>query len=64
MRWLLALAHGGSETFINHFTSHSKTIGDSVLVTGLCDTNLHFTWDTCLVLKAIGEDVGGAATEL
>jgi hypothetical protein len=33
-------------------------------VTGLCGSNLHSAWDTCLVLKAVGEDVGGAATEL
>jgi hypothetical protein len=35
-----------------------------VALTGLCDANLHSAWDTCLVLKAVGEDVGGAATEL
>jgi hypothetical protein len=33
-------------------------------VTGLCGSNLHSAWDTCLVLKAVGEDVGGAVTEL
>jgi hypothetical protein len=36
----------------------------SVLVTGLCGSNLHSAWDTSLVLKAVGEDVGEAATEL
>jgi hypothetical protein len=33
-------------------------------VTGECGSNLHSAWDTCLVLKAVGEDVGEAATEL
>jgi hypothetical protein len=33
-------------------------------VTGICGTNLHSAWDTCLVLKAVGEDVGEAANEL
>ena len=31
---------------------------------GLCGSNLHSAWDTCLVLKAVGEDVGDAATDL
>jgi S1/P1 Nuclease len=38
--------------------------GNSILVTGVCGSNLHSAWDTCLVLKAVGEDVGEAATEL
>jgi S1/P1 Nuclease len=38
--------------------------GNNVLVTGECGSNLHSAWDTCLVLKAVGEDVGAAATEL
>jgi hypothetical protein len=33
-------------------------------VTGECGPNLHSAWDTCLVLKAVGEDVDQAATEL
>ena len=33
-------------------------------MSGICGSNLHSAWDTCLVLKAVGEDVGGAATEL
>ena len=35
-----------------------------MLVVGECSANLHSAWDTCLVLKAVGEDVGEAATEL
>jgi hypothetical protein len=39
--------------------------GNGVLVTGECGTsNLHSAWDTCLVIKAVGADVGEAATEL
>jgi hypothetical protein len=38
--------------------------GNSILVTGICGTNLHSAWDTCLVLKAVGEGVNEAATEL
>jgi hypothetical protein len=33
-------------------------------VTGECGSNLHSAWDTCLVLKAAGEDVAAGATEL
>ena len=27
-------------------------------------SNLHSAWDTCLVLRAVGDDVGEAATDL
>jgi hypothetical protein len=47
-----------------HVSFEDDRGGNSVLVTGLCDANLHSAWDTCLVLKAVGEDVSGAATEL
>jgi hypothetical protein len=47
-----------------HVSFEDDRGGNSVLVTGLCGSNLHSTWDTCLVLKAVGEDVGEAATEL
>jgi len=47
-----------------HVSFEDDRGGNSVLVTGLCDANLHSAWDTCLVLKAVGEDVGEAATEL
>ena len=33
-------------------------------MTGICGANLHSAWDTCLVLRAVGEDVNEAATEL
>jgi hypothetical protein len=33
-------------------------------VTGICSGNLHAAWDTCLVLRAVGDDADQAATEL
>ena len=33
-------------------------------MTGICAANLHAAWDTCLVLRAVGDDVNEAATEL
>jgi hypothetical protein len=47
-----------------HVSFEDDRGGNSVLVTGLCGSNLHSAWETCLVLKAVGEDVGEAATEL
>jgi S1/P1 Nuclease len=38
--------------------------GNNIAVTGICSANLHSAWDTCLVLRAVGEDVNEAATEL
>ncbi len=47
-----------------HVSFEDDRGGNSILVSGLCGSNLHSAWDTCLVLKAVGEDVGEAATEL
>jgi S1/P1 Nuclease len=47
-----------------HVSFEDDRGGNSVLVTGLCGSNLHSAWDTCLVLKAVGEDAREAATEL
>jgi hypothetical protein len=47
-----------------HVSFEDDRGGNNVLVTGECGPNLHSAWDTCLVLKAVGEDVGAAATEL
>jgi hypothetical protein len=48
-----------------HVSFEDDRGGNGVLVTGECGTsNLHSAWDTCLVLKAVGEGVGEAATEL
>jgi hypothetical protein len=47
-----------------HVSFEDDRGGNSILVTGICGTNLHAAWDTCLVLRAVGEDVNQAATEL
>jgi hypothetical protein len=47
-----------------HVSFEDDRGGNSVLATGLCGSNLHSAWDTCLVLKAVGEDVGAAAADL
>src|SRR5260370_36089555 len=47
-----------------HVSFEDDRGGNNVLVTGECGSNLQSAWDTCLVLKAVGEDVGEAATEL
>jgi hypothetical protein len=47
-----------------HVSFEDDRGGNNVLVTGECGANLHSAWDTCLVLKAVGDDVDGAATEL
>ncbi len=47
-----------------HVSFEDDRGGNSILVTGGCGPNLHSAWDTCLVLKAVGEDVGEAAAEL
>ena len=48
-----------------HVSFEDDRGGNGILVAGECGaSNLHSAWDTCLVLKAVGEDVGEAATEL
>jgi nuclease S1 len=47
-----------------HVSFEDDRGGNNVMVMGECGPNLHSAWDTCLVLKAVGEDVGEAATEL
>jgi hypothetical protein len=47
-----------------HVSFEDDRGGNSIVVTGECGSNLHSAWDTCLVLRAVGEDVGEAATEL
>jgi S1/P1 Nuclease len=46
-----------------HVSFEDDRGGNSIPVSGLCSSNLHSAWDTCLVIKAVGEDVGGAATD-
>jgi hypothetical protein len=38
--------------------------GNEISVSGECNGSLHSAWDTCLVMKAVGEDVSQAATDL
>jgi len=47
-----------------HVSFEDDRGGNNVLVTGECGSNLHSAWDTCLVLKAVGDDADQAATEL
>jgi hypothetical protein len=47
-----------------HVSFEDDRGGNSIPVTGICGANLHAAWDTCLVLRAVGEDVGEAATDL
>jgi hypothetical protein len=48
-----------------HVSFEDDRGGNGILVMGECGTsNLHSGWDTCLVLKAVGEDVDQVATEL
>jgi hypothetical protein len=48
-----------------HVSFEDDRGGNGVLVTGECGTsNLHSAWDTCLAVKAVGEDVDEAATQL
>jgi len=48
-----------------HVSFEDDRGGNGILVTGECGaSNLHSAWDTCLVLKAVGENVNEAATEL
>jgi hypothetical protein len=47
-----------------HVSFEDDRGGNSILVTGICGTNLHSAWDICLVLRAVGEDVNEAATEV
>jgi hypothetical protein len=47
-----------------HVSFEDDRGGNSIPVTGICGTNLHAAWDTCLVLRAVEEDANEAATEL
>jgi hypothetical protein len=38
--------------------------GNNISVSGQCSGNLHATWDTCLVLYAVGPDVSEAVADL
>jgi hypothetical protein len=38
--------------------------GNDIKVSGQCSGNLHSTWDTCLVLYAVGPDISEAVADL
>ena len=47
-----------------HVSFEDDRGGNNIPATGICSGNLHAAWDTCLVLRAVGEDPNEAATEL
>jgi S1/P1 Nuclease len=47
-----------------HVSFEDDRGGNNIPVAGICGSNLHAAWDTCLVLRAVGEDRNEAATEL
>jgi hypothetical protein len=47
-----------------HVSFEDDRGGNNITVGGQCSNNLHSTWDTCLVLAAVGEDVSEAASDL
>jgi S1/P1 Nuclease len=47
-----------------HVSFRDDRGGNNIHVTGGCGTNLHSAWDRCLVQRAIGENVEGAALSL
>lgn len=47
-----------------HVSFEDDRGGNEINVVGDCRGNLHAAWDTCLVMAAIGDNVGDAATKL
>jgi nuclease S1 len=47
-----------------HVSFEDDKGGNEISVEGECSGSLHSTWDTCLVLEAVGSDVRAAATDL
>jgi S1/P1 Nuclease len=47
-----------------HVSFEDDRGGNNIPVIGICSGNLHAAWDTCLVLRAVGDDANQAATEL
>ena len=47
-----------------HVSFEDDRGGNNIPVTGICGSSLHAAWDTCLVLRALGEDPNEAATDL
>jgi hypothetical protein len=47
-----------------HVSFEDDRGGNNVPVSGECSTNMHSTWDTCLVIKAVGASPTVAANDL
>lgn len=47
-----------------HVSFEDDRGGNQVLTQGQCRPNLHSTWDTCLVVQAVGADVPAAVKDL
>ena len=47
-----------------HVSFEDDRGGNNINVSGLCGSNLHSAWDTCLVVAAVGTDVEDAAAKL
>jgi len=47
-----------------HVSLRGDSGGNAIDVFGQCSSDMHSTWDTCLVLKTVGGDFGPAATAL
>ena len=47
-----------------HVSFEDDRGGNDITVSGACSGTFHSAWDTCLVHKAVGDDVSSAATDL
>jgi hypothetical protein len=47
-----------------HVSFEDDRGGNEIHVSGECTTNLHATWDACLLQKAVAADVGATVTDL
>ena len=47
-----------------HVSFQDDRGGNSVDTTGICGSNLHSAWDTCLLQQAVGTDVAAAVDQL
>jgi hypothetical protein len=45
-----------------HVSFEDDRGGNNITVVGECQGKLHAAWDSCLVVKAVGADVGTACT--
>lgn len=47
-----------------HVSFEDDRGGNDIRISGDCQSNLHSAWDNCLVVAAVGSDVGAAASTL